>query len=144
MARLGNEMVNEFIRVLSTQNKDERFVAYYGIGEVLATHLSTVLNNETASSALKIAVDNLVDKIGEYAIIDREAMDKAITDAFMIKNYKFNLEFYKEGAYSINCYNDINGINRYLGNDRITLINNNIQTFRYAITTTANIIDDLI
>ena len=144
MARLGNEMFNEFIRVLSTQNKDERLVAYYGIGEVLATHLSVVLNSDTTSSVLKGAIHNIVDKIGEYAIIDRDIMEKAITDAFMIKNYRYTLEFYKESAYSINTYNDINGISRYLGNDKVDLINNNIQSFRYAITTTANIIDDLI
>lgn len=138
---LQNPEIKALSTVLHTSDAEKRLVIYHAIAEVLAGNLVKTVEAQVKDYELKmrVSIKNIVDAVGEIAIIDRSLFENALVSVVKYKLYKPNPEELRTELYNENAnFFSVIGLTRFYSQVDIEYINKNFSLYRSTIITTLN------
>lgn len=129
--RFNSDYVSGLIDVLQLPDQDKRFVVYYGVSVALVKLFLANVDTKLNKPELQLKVNNIVDELGEKAILDRALFENIFNKVF---NHFYNLLIakYDYNVHLIDCVLSVFGILDLFTKEDIELIDNNLELFKKA------------
>ena len=122
--------VAKLAKILNTTDSDKRISSYVAIATLAIKHYGLQSNMDgSVSAGFKVSARNLVYRINEVGIIDKDLLNQVIDKMAKVKVGAL-CSAVPSNNFAINKFNDLLGIDQFVGNTIVDAMEKEISTFR--------------